>query len=190
MKKRGARKTWTKREDEAICYLVEELGSHQWSKLAAQLKERFGISRRSGKQCRERWHNHLDPTIDKKPWTGKEEIALFELHARFGNCWAEISKHLPGRTDNSIKNHFYSSIRKNFRQFNKGKKNPQKSRIIHKALKDPLISCEIVKPSLGSTDACPKGLLTDPALPGLVEGVRLLIHLMEDAKRCSNFWYN
>jgi len=34
-----------------------------------------------------------------------------EAHKIHGNKWAEISKYIPGRTDNSIKNHFYSIIR-------------------------------------------------------------------------------
>ena len=191
MKKPVTRKTWTQREDNAICILVEELGSHRWSTLSVQMKERFGISRRSGKQCRERWHNHLDPRIDKKPWTSREEVTLFELQAKFGNCWAEISKHLPGRTDNSVKNHFYCTIRKKFRQLNKGKKNPKKSKTIHQALSDPLVYKEIFKPCLGGDDGvCPKGHLTDASFMGLFEGVNLLLHLMEDAKRCSNLWCN
>ena len=57
---------------------------------------------KTAKQCRERWHNHLEPGISKSPWTTAEELALFETHQRIGNKWAEIAKILEGRTDNMI----------------------------------------------------------------------------------------
>lgn len=66
-----------------------------------------------------RWHNHLNPEVNKNAWTEKEEQAMFEAHQRHGNRWTEIAKHFPGRTDNDIKNHFYSMLRRSLRRVNK-----------------------------------------------------------------------
>ena len=59
-----------------------------------------------------RWHNHLDPFIKKAPINKDEEKTIFDLHKKYGNRWADIAKELPGRSDNCIKNYFYSTHRK------------------------------------------------------------------------------
>ena len=113
--KKEKRRPWTLREDESMKTLVEENGTKQWTLIAERLNAYFPNAVRTGKQCRERWHNHLNPGINKEGWTIEEEILLFTSHSKIGNKWAEISNFLPGRTDNSIKNHFYSTLRKQYR---------------------------------------------------------------------------
>ena len=98
---------WSREEDQKLRGLVESQGSKlNWSAVSKLMQQR------SGKQCRERWICHLDPAIRKGPWSAEEEETLITAHGQLGNAWVEIAKLLPGRSQNSIKNHFNSALRR------------------------------------------------------------------------------
>ncbi|GMN60607.1 hypothetical protein TIFTF001_029714 [Ficus carica] len=97
---------WTPQEDSLLKQMVETHGIRNWTKIAKML------SGRVGKQCRERWHNHLRPHIKKDTWTEEEEEMLIRAHEAVGKKWVEIARRLPGRSENSIKNHWNATMRK------------------------------------------------------------------------------
>ncbi|CBJ32619.1 conserved unknown protein [Ectocarpus siliculosus] len=93
---------WSSEEDDHLKRLVDEFGSKKWNLLAR------AFPGRSGKQCRERWHNHVDGRVKKGEWSAEEDQILCEAQRQLGNKWSEMSKILVGRSENAIKNRFNS----------------------------------------------------------------------------------
>ncbi|GMH93263.1 hypothetical protein TrST_g6664 [Triparma strigata] len=104
------KRSWSHAEDLFLRQLVASMGGPtltlSWTQIATEFSEHH--SNRSGKQCRERFANHLHPDVRKGGWTKEEDLTIRRLQQELGNQWAKMVRYLPGRSDNSIKNRFWS----------------------------------------------------------------------------------
>jgi hypothetical protein len=96
---------WTVQEDKLIITTIQTEGLKCWKQISQEILKRYD-SERAPKKIRERWYNHLDPSLKKGPWDHYEEVLLFEKIVELGHRWCRIAKFIPGRNEHAVKNHY------------------------------------------------------------------------------------
>ena len=109
-----SRKPWSPKEDTYLNTVVRIKKKKGWTAVAREINLLIhcGVPVRNGKQCRERYFNHLDPDLTKSAWTIEEDLLLLHKQQEIGNKWSTIAKLMPGRSDNQIKSRFKSLVKK------------------------------------------------------------------------------
>lgn len=104
---------WSQNEDDMLSEILRK-GIEKWGQIANLLNKEIhkGLKIRTGKQCKERWNNYLNPAVNRGVWSIAEDVLILENYKTFGNKWSVISKTIANRTESAVKNRIKSLLNK------------------------------------------------------------------------------
>ncbi|XP_047339695.1 transcription factor WER-like [Impatiens glandulifera] len=111
---------WSLEEDHQLVAYIKNHGIWNWKEMA----KAAGLPR-TGKSCRLRWMNYLKPNLKHGNFTKEEDDIIVQMYASMGSKWSRIAARLSGRSDNDVKNHWHTNLRKHNKHRNKIKKDSQ-----------------------------------------------------------------
>jgi hypothetical protein len=101
------RKLFSQADDEALAAIVAATGSENWTLIAQKMPHEF-----TARQCRDRWHNYVNPELAKLSWTEAEDRALLQEYGRVGPKWVALGAQFGGRSANSVRNRVFLLLRR------------------------------------------------------------------------------
>lgn len=113
MEKYHQKQKFTKKEDSQLIRLVKKFGTSKWEEISHHME------RRTARQCRDRYNNYLSDNFKKGSWTENEDMLIISLYNKIGPHWLAISKSVPGRSGNDIKNRWHKTLIKKINEYDK-----------------------------------------------------------------------
>ena len=111
VKTQKKRRSFSIQEDCYLAQAVQKYGEKAWDKVATM------VPTRNARQCKERWMSYLSPSLINGPWTKEEDDLLFKLCVTYGKHWTCLTKFFKGRSDNNLKNRWYSVLQHRVSQY-------------------------------------------------------------------------
>ena len=105
------RRSFSIQEDCYLAQAVQKYGEKNWDKVATM------VPTRNARQCKERWMSYLSPSLINGPWTKEEDDLLYKLCVTYGKHWTCLTKFFRGRSDNNLKNRWYSVLQHKIPQY-------------------------------------------------------------------------